>query len=140
MSRMGRRGFTFIEAIVLMFVIGIGAVGLMTALTAAGRQLNDGNMTITATALAQEQIDRIVADRTLRGYPIVTQNTYVSPEVLGAPFNGFTRVTTIREVRADDFTRELAGSGVKRAEVEVRWGNANQPGGQIHITTLLTQY
>lgn len=131
-------GFGLIDAILMMVVVGVGCAGLMTAFTIVNRQTGDANMTTTAAFLAQEQLDRMVADKLYRGYNFIVPNNYPSPVTLPAPFAGYARATTIREVMANDPTRDLPGSGLKRIDIDLQWGTGGNQ--QLRLSTLVTRY
>jgi Tfp pilus assembly protein PilV len=133
----GDAGFTFVDAILMMLVVSIGVAGLMAYFVSANRQALDGDMTVTASVLAQERVDQVVADKVYRGYNFVIANNYPQ-ENLAGDFAGFTRTTTIQEVSAADLVTPAAGSGLKRIDVAVQWGNAAAE--QVALTTLVTTY
>lgn len=135
---MGRgKGFTFIEAILAMLIIGIGCTGLMTAFTVVNRQSGDTQMTVTAAFLAQEQMERIVADKIYRGYPFIVPNNY-PPQVLPVPFERYSRSIVIQEVAPGDLRTNQGGSGLKRVDITMQWGAAATQ--QVQLSTLVSSY
>lgn len=136
---MGRgEGFTFIEAILAMLIIGIGCTGLMTAFTVVNWQSGNTQMTVTAALLAQEQMERIVADKLYRGYQFIVPNNYPSPQVLPVPFERYSRTIVIREVAPGDLRTNQGGSGLKRVDITMQWGAAATQ--QVQLSTLVSSY
>lgn len=131
-------GFTIIGAIVMMLLVSAFGAGLMTYFMSSSAMALDSDMTVTAAALAQEQIDRMVANKVALGFNSIVPANYPSPLNLPAPFVGFTRTTTITDVNPLDPSQVQVGSGVKRIDVALRWGqNAAQ---QIMLTTMVGRY
>jgi hypothetical protein len=120
-----------------MLVVGIGVSGLMAYFVSVNRQALDGDMTITASVLAQERLDQVTADKLYRGYNYVVTGNYPLENLVGN-FNGFTRTTSIQEVSAADLTTISPGSGLKRVDIFVQWGNAAAE--RVVLTTLVTTY
>ncbi|GEM_PF-979278 len=133
----GTRGVTMIDAILMMVVMGIGLTGLMSTFESTGKSSMDGMMTVSASFLAQQRIDQVVADKAMLGYNTITNNQYPSPENV-AGFGGVTRNTVVLEVNPADLTTALPGSGLKRIDVTTSWGNANTQ--RVILTTLVTNY
>lgn len=131
-------GFTLIGAIVMMLLVSALGAGLMTYFMSSNAMALDSDMTITATTLAQEQIDRMVANKVALGFNSMVPANYPSPVNLPAPFVGFTRTIVIMDVNPLNPTQVQAGSGVKRIDVALRWGN--NAAQQIMLTTMIGRY
>lgn len=134
----GCRGFMLIDTILMITLLGVGLFGVMTYFATVNRNVLDQDMTVTASVLAQDRVDRVVADKSALGYNAIVAALYPSPEALAGNFSGFTRTTTILEVNPANMTAPLPGSGLKRIDVNVQWGNA--PNEQVQLTTLLGLY
>lgn len=132
------RGFTLIDTILMMIITGVGIFGIMSYFVSVNNQTMNGDMTVTASVLAQERLDRVVADKQYQGYNFVVDAAYPSPENLAAPFDGYTRTTTITEVSPNDLTTAQVGSGLKRVNIQVQWGPAASD--RVQLVTLVTQY
>ncbi|MBI2343771.1 MAG: type II secretion system protein [Deltaproteobacteria bacterium] len=132
-----RRGFTLVDSILMMLVVGIGMAGLMAYFTSVNQQMLDGDMTVKASVLAQEKMDQVIADKMYQGYNTILNANYPQEALVG-DFTGFTRTTAIQEVDPNDLITPLAGSGLKRINITVGWGNAAAQ--QITVTTLVTTY
>lgn len=138
MMGMGNRGVTLVEAIVLFTIITAAAVGLSTELTQVNRNVMTGEMTVTAAFLAEEAVNEISAAKFANGYAAITAQNFPSPVALPAPYAAYQRSITIQEVSAVDCTTILAGSGLKRIAIDVRWGAAATE--VIHLTTVVANY
>ncbi len=132
-----RAGFTLVDTILMMLVVGIGVTGLMTYFISINRQTGNANNTIAAAVLAQERVDQVIADKMYRGYNWIVAASYPNENLTG-DFAGYTRTTQIREVNSADLTTNLPGSGLKRIDITVIWGAAAAE--RVVLTTLVTQY
>jgi hypothetical protein len=94
-------------------------------------------MTVTASVLAQERLDQVVADKMYRGYNFVIANNYPAENLVGN-FSGYTRTTDVQEVSANDLATPSPGSGLKRINITVQWGNAASD--QVNLSTLVALY
>lgn len=61
-------GFTLIEMIVFILIIGIAASAIFTSFQAVLQKSPTGNRQTTAIALAQERMDLVLAQRQLKGF------------------------------------------------------------------------
>ncbi|MBI4238246.1 MAG: hypothetical protein HY696_07515 [Deltaproteobacteria bacterium] len=130
-------GFTFIDTILMMVILGVGLTGMMSFFVSSNRQALDADQTVQASVLAQEKLDQIIANKIALGYNAIVAANY-PVENLGAPFAGLTRTTTITEVSPNDLSTASPGSGLKRVNIVVSWGvNANQA---VQLTTMVTAY
>lgn len=132
----GESGFTLIETVLAIVVIGVGLFGVMHLFQGTVSDAMITDQAVQATALARERLERIIFDKKMNGYDYVTQANYPTVESFTAPYLPFTRVVTIQEVRATDLASPQTNSGYKRVNVMVRWGTANQVG----VETLVTRW
>lgn len=130
-------GFTFLEMILTTVVLSVGLWGGMALFHNATLHSLDNDSRVIASELAGEKIESIVADKTFRGYGWIVGANYPA-EVLVPPHQGFTRSVTITEVNPNDLTTPMAGSGYKKIDVQVGWGN--QGFQSVVVSTLLTDY
>ncbi len=143
-------GFTLIEAVLSIAVIGVGLVGMLYAFQGSVNSSLVADQTVIATNIARETMERIIAQRDCNesgcGYAatltsINTSNTYDENPVSG--FAGFVLDSTALEVNpddddnSDDFLDASAGSGYARVTVQVSWNNGNR---SIQLATLITDY
>lgn len=130
-------GFTLVDTILMMLILGVGLSGMMSFFVASNRQALDADQTVQASVLAQEKLDQVIANKIALGYNAIVAANY-PVENLGAPFAGLTRTTTITEVSPNDLSTASPGSGLKRVNIVVSWGvNANQA---VQLTTMVTAY
>lgn len=123
---------TLLETVLGMMVLAVGLLGLMPILSNATAKSVYSDKYVTATYLANERMEHILADRAFLGYDEVENSRYQTEELE----DGFTRSTAVTEVNEDDLETEQAGTGYKKVVVTVRWGD--QTNQRISITTLLT--
>lgn len=140
MSRLhnSSRGFTLVEAILTVVVIGSGLVGLMVLYHNTTRGAMEGDLTIAATFLARERLEQVIADKVNYGYDYVTQNQHGGSQVITLGPRSYTRICAVTEVSKNDFQTVQAGSGYKRITSTAQWGVAATE--RIILTTLLAEY
>jgi prepilin-type N-terminal cleavage/methylation domain-containing protein len=96
MERSSERGFTLFE--VVMAVVILGVVGLPLALMFANAswRSGDGYLISTATFLAQEKAEQIMADRSSpgRGFDYVVSGNYPAEDPVSG-YDGFSRSVTV---------------------------------------------
>lgn len=88
-------GFTMIELIVFIVVIGIASVAILLPLNTASEKSATDSYISTASALAQERMELIIGQRHLVGYTL-----FIDPCTSGSPppdcaFTGYTISSTI---------------------------------------------
>ena len=130
-------GFTLIEAVLTITILGIGLFGIMTLFQRAVAKQADTEKLFIAENLASAKLEQMIADKTFQGYTFITAANYPSPENLsGIGFPGFTRTTSITEVDAGDLLTVHSNSGYKRLSVTV----AITGGSSVNLVTLVTQW
>lgn len=130
------KGFTFIETILTILIIGIGLFGIMNLFQGTVSTSVDTDRTLQATQLARERIERVLFDKKMNGYDYVTTANYPAIESFSGPFSPFSRTISIQEVRSDDFNQAQANTGYKKVSVTVSWGQ----GRQVSLESLVTQW
>ncbi len=130
------KGFTLVETVLSVFIIGVALFGLMHLFQGSVRTAADTDQAVQAASLARERLERILFDKKMNGYDFVTQANYPAVENFTGAFAPFTRTVAIREVRETDLTTDQANSGYKRVTVGVQWG-AN---GHVTLETLATKW
>lgn len=131
--RINSRGFTLVEAILTVVIIGGGLVGVMVLYQNATRSSMQSDVAIEAMYLAREKMEQTVATKVLSGYGAITGSLTESVSVGGRTF---TRIRSIAEVSGTDLMTSQSGSGYKSVEVTVRWGNAATE--QVTLKTILS--
>lgn len=142
-------GFTLVETVLSIGIIGAGLVGLMFAFDGLSRNALLADQTAIAVNLARDALEEVVARRDCNnagcGYSAtlsaISSGTYDASPVSGFP--GFILDTNVAEVNADDddaiddFMDASAGSGYARITVTMSWnGGANS----ISLESLMTNY
>ena len=139
-------GFSLIETIIVIVIIGIAAIGVLSVFITGMRGAADPLITIQVIELAQEKMDIVIGDRqnTARGYSYATTPANYPAESPVSGFASFNRSVAIACVTIADFN--AAGSapapscvGVTNyARVTVTVTHAVI--GSITTVTLLTNY
>lgn len=130
-------GFTLIEAVLTIAILAGGIVGILALYQTNIARSDEMEQTLIAASMAQEQLERIVQDKTYQGYSYVTNSNYTSPENLaGYGYPGYTRTTVIQEVDATNLTTPQNNSGYKRITVSV----AVTGGLTVSLNTLVTEW
>jgi len=132
-----KRGITLIELALTIVVISIGLVGIMILFENATRGIMQADMNVIASNLAHEKLEQIVLDKWRDGYDAVLDSNYPD-EGFSDEFSVFTRSTDIYEVSGTDLATEEEGSGFKRVEVTVSWGEGAL--NRVTVPTLLASY
>lgn len=140
------KGFTLIECILAIAILGIGLVGVMYAFQGAANSSLIADQTVIATNIARDTLEQIIAKRDADGYSstltaINTSNSYDENPVSG--FSNFVLNSTALEVdpddddSTDDFLDASAGSGYARVTANVSWDGGNY---SISLATLIADY
>lgn len=132
------RGFTLIETLMVVVLMGIMGTGLMLYFTGLGS--SDQSLVLQASALAQEKMEKVVADSKADGFDSIV------PEAAGpltAPYDRFTRSVDVFCVNESDL--DLAAGTMpgcndtdikaKRVTVTLSW-----PGGEADFSTVITDH
>lgn len=95
MKRAWQSGFTLLELVMVMIVVALATVPILGQFTqVAGSTLVDEEIQ-TATQLAQERAEAILALRRAQGYAAVAVGT--TSDVPGGAYGGYTRTVTVTE-------------------------------------------
>lgn len=133
------RGFTLIEVVMVIVVLAIAGTGILMYFAGlSGRP--DAVTLAQAAALAQEKMERLIADKKANGFNTVVSET---PAALPAPFDRFTReveVFCVQESDLDTSNGTMPGCSdsdinAKRLRVTVSWG-----GGSSDFVTVMTSH
>jgi prepilin-type N-terminal cleavage/methylation domain-containing protein len=120
-------GFTLIETVMVIVILGVIGLGIMTYFIGIGSSA-DPVLTTQATGLASEKMERIIADSKANGFNTILAEA-VTP--LAAPFSRFS--TTVEVICVDEVDLDISGGtmpqcndsdiGAKRVRVIVSWAN-----------------
>jgi len=131
-------GFTLIETLMVIVLMGIMGTGLVYYFAGLGSSTQA--QVVQATALAQEKLERITADKKANGFNSIVSE---APAALGAPYGRFTRSVEVYCVNEADLDLS-AGTmpncndtdiNAKRIRVTVSW-----QGGAMDFTTIITDH
>ncbi len=130
--RDGRAGFTLIEVVAALVVLGIAVPPVLAFLAQSGVKGVFPERQTAAYFLAIEKLETIIADRhsPTRGYAYLTAANY--PEEALA--DGFTRTVAFQEVAPTNLSTVQPGSGYLRITVTVSYSN---PAGSYRISYLV---
>jgi Tfp pilus assembly protein PilV len=136
----GRRrgGFTLIEAVIVIVLLGVGIPPVMMAIRDATQRRVDAVMQTRARWLAAERLEDILADRhsSTRGWSWITTGNYpAESSVTGYP--GFTRSVSIVETGA---SLSGAGTGYRTVTVTVSWTDGQGRAQSLSLGTVVTDY
>lgn len=131
--RRNRAGFTLIEAILVMIVIGIAYFGFGYLFGNVTQQALDADLTVVAAKLAREKMDEIAQTKADAGYVSVVDE---SPAAVSSGSWTFTRSVDTTYVNPADFSNAVSDTGYKRVDITVSWGAG--VGEAVTLTTLVT--
>ena len=142
-----QKGFSLIEAIIVIIVISVGAIGVLSVFTEGMRGAADPLITIQAVELTQEAMEqRVIGLKMSNGFNAVQD---VAATAFSAPFTNFSYSVDVTCVDSN-FGNAQVGTGYnadgscdqtgvarnyKLAVVTVTW-----PLGSISTTTVLARY
>lgn len=116
-----RHGFTLIELILTMVIIAVGLMGILQLFLTATDGALQTDRVMTATELARERLEGVIAQEATSGYASLTVGTE-AVESFAGDFAPYQRQLSIQEVTSTDFETPFVGSGYKRVVVTVSWG------------------
>ncbi|MES2503989.1 MAG: type II secretion system protein [Myxococcota bacterium] len=143
------KGFSLVESVLAMVIIGAGFVGVVMAIPGMARTSLLADQSIVATNLAAEALEKVMARRDCNaagcGYAstiaAIAANGYNANPVSG--FTGYVLTVTVLEVNpdadtgTDDFLDANVGSGYARVTAQV---NFNNNANTIKLATMITNY
>lgn len=132
-------GFTLIEVVMVIVILGVIGSGILMYFIGIGSK-NDPVLLVQGTALAQEKIERLIADRKGNGFSSIVPET-LAP--LPVPYDRFTREVEVFCVQEADLNissgtmPNCSDSDIKakRIRVTVSW-----PGGSADYVTVITNH
>lgn len=137
-SRTTRRGFSLVEAIVALLIVGVAIPPMLWAMSAAQSRRADAALAATAGWLATEKLEDIIADRhsTTRGYNYVASTIY-APEAAVSGFGRFSRSVSISETAAN---LSSSGTGYKTVTVSVGYSDSRNQARSLQLKAVVTSY
>ena len=132
-----RRGFSLIEAITALVILGLAMPAMLWAIRDSTRRRADPILFSRARWLAAERLEDIIADAhsPSRGYSYVIAGNY-SAETPVSGFTGINRSVAISET-APKF---LAGTGWKTCTVTVTYTDGQGVSRSVQLATVVTSY
>lgn len=102
-SRFGQGGFSLIELVMVIVIMGVASAGLMSVFSTGMKKSADPLLENQAVQLAQEKLDIVVGDRMnpARGFAYIAGANYPAESPV-AGFAGFSRTVTTCCVTAAD--------------------------------------
>ena len=127
--RRTRRGFTLIEGVTAVVIIGTAMPPMMNAVLAS-----------RARWLTCEKLEDVIADRhsTTRGYAYLIASNYPA-EASITSFPGFTRSVTLLET-SSNLTTPTVGGGFMKVTVSASYSDASQVARTVSLSTVVTNY
>ncbi len=127
------RGFTLIESVLVIVVIGVTFLGLGYLYGNITQQALKADLTVLATKLAKEKMEELIQQKADNGYgSVVSQGA--QPAASGS-WN-FSRSVDVSYVNPSDLSTSVTDTGYKKVVITVSWiGNG---GGSAAITTMVT--
>lgn len=137
---MGNRGFTFIEIILVIVIMGIAIPALVSAVAFITQSQVNPMGTTVATTLAQERMEEIIADKMNSVVPFTSINNARYPN--DTPRQGYTRSVNIICVSAPPNLDVDAGcnTNYRRAQVTVQAAGIGPSVPDAVLVTVLTNY
>lgn len=117
-------GYTLIELLLVIVFLGIALVAIMDMMSSSMLSSVKSQILITATNLANEKMEQIIADKNNKGYNFIVASNY-SDEINANGQQGYNRYVTITDYST-------------YKEVQVRITHANIE--DLILTTLIANY
>jgi type II secretory pathway pseudopilin PulG len=138
MKTRANRGFTIVEAVVAVVLIGVALPPMFWALRQEHRNRVRPVLASEAGWLAVEKLEDIIADRhsAARGYSYLVVGNYPAESPV-AGMTGFSRTVSFSETGADLVS---AGTGYKKATVNVTWTDGTGTSRTTSLSTIITDY
>ena len=133
-----RRGFTIIEAIAAVVIIGVAIPPMLWGIKQAHGHRSAQILASRARWLAVEKLEDILADRhsTSRGYAYLTAANYPAEGQVSG-FENFSRAVAFQETEADLAT---AGTGYMTVTCTIGFKDATGQTRSLALATIVTDY
>ena len=136
MMKQRERGFSLIETILVIIVLGIASYGVLTVFITGLQGSANPLLGVQAIELAEEKMELIIADKhsAARGYTYIISANYPD-ETPVSGFPQFDRSVAFLDVDGSDLTTALPGSGYRKITVTVSWASDS-----VSFDSLVTDY
>lgn len=133
-----RRGFSLIEAVVVLVVLAVAVPASMIAIRDASVRRSGAALAARARCLAVEKIEDVIADRhsTTRGWSYLVNSNYPAESAISG-FAGFSRSVSVAETGAG---LSGSGTGYKTVTVTIAWTDPRRGATSMNLVTVLTDY
>jgi len=131
-----QRGMSLVEGILAILILSIGITGFLGNFYEYTRNAVDSEFIVTASNLANEQLEIVLNDKNNVGYAQINNAKYPSPSNITVGNITFAKSVNVYEVSSSDLTSSSPGSGLKRIDVSVSWGT----GQTIIYNAIVGQY
>ncbi len=144
------KGFSLLEAVLTMAVIGLGFVGVTRAVGAVSASSLVANQSIIATNIAAQTLEQIIAQRDCTaigcGYAAMLISVNITGSYNANPVPGFPgyavsaaaqEVSGAKSGGGDDFLVPQIGSGYARVTATVSW---NGGASSLKLVTVISNY
>lgn len=91
-----QQGFTLIEAVIVVTLVSVMGVALANLFTRGMQQSARSNLLTAAVSLANEKMEQILADKSGKGYPFITEDNYPDEYIIPG-FRGYSRFVSIED-------------------------------------------
>lgn len=130
-------GYTLIELLITIVVISAGLTGIMALFENAAKGALQADLNVIAVNLAHEKMEQVVIAKVAGGYAALGITPYPD-EIFTGDLSVYQRQTAISEVAGADLSTPSEGSGYKRVDVTVKWGEKASE--RIVLSTVLSNY
>lgn len=133
-------GFTLIETIMALVLIGIIGAGILSYFVNLGKGSSEQAIIVQASALVQEGMEELLADKKTNGFASVVS---IAAAPLSPPYDRFSREVEVFCVQEADLNASggtmpsCSDSDIrsKRVRVIISWS-----GGQVDISTVISNH
>ena len=131
------KGFSLIEAIIVIIVISIGAIGVLTVFITGMKGAGEPLITIQAVELAQGELDQIIGEKQLtNGFASLTTGTSVCITTMLTGFTCSRDICYVPSANLNDTSACGTSTNYKRVEVSITHAAI----GSLTAVTLATNY
>lgn len=127
------RGFTFVEAIISILIIGASFMGFGYVLSNTTQTSLTADLSVVATGLARDKMEQVIQQKASSGYASI--NSQGVENLMQGAWD-FTREVRVSYVDPATLSVQVADSGYKKVVVDVSWGAGLNS--TISLQTLLT--
>lgn len=100
---MNKRGFTLVEIIMVIVIMGISSLGLVVAMQQALFNVHKPQIMQVATALAEKEAERVLNLK----FSLVANEYFDAPAAYAGNFSAYSRQTRVNSVDSDNRIVEI---------------------------------